>query len=140
MGVRDQFLVLLSRTHGVVRDHRQWGDSNLSLARSVDSSKIRLPVEHRAAPSREPLALCLRSPGDSVPLAIIPSPPPPPLLPAPSSDQRLVEALTASRAPLRLSPLREPVGLRHQTVSHPMAIDGQESNVSGGRIALHSVG
>src|SRR5512135_2852823 len=74
-----------------------------------------------AAPSREPLELCLRSPGESVPLAIIPSPPPSPLLPAPSSDQRLVEALTASRAPLRLSPLREPVGLRHQTVSHPLA-------------------
>src|SRR5512135_2449789 len=74
-----------------------------------------------AAPSREPLALCLRSPSDSVDLEIIPSPSPSPLLPAPSSEQRLVEALTASRAPLRLSPLSEQVGHRHQTVSHPMA-------------------
>lgn len=98
-----------------------WSDSNLYLARPEDSSEIQLTVEHRAERSCEPLALCLRSHGDNVHLEIIHSPPPSRPIAAPSSEERIVEVLTASAAPLRISTLRDRVGLRHQTVSHTIA-------------------
>src|SRR5512135_2020618 len=105
-------------------DIHAWSDSNLYLARPDDSAEIRLTVEHRAESSCEPLSLELVSQGDAAHLRIVC--PAEPLssqpVPAPvAAEERIVEALAVSSAPLRISTLRDLVGLRYQTVSDTIA-------------------
>jgi RecA-family ATPase len=101
-------------------DFHAWGDSNLYLTRSA--AEITLTIEHRAAAAIEPLALKLRTSGETAYLEInqaLPIKEEPPKTPSP--QQLILALLSAAQAPLRIRAIREQAGLRHETVSSTIA-------------------
>lgn len=93
-----------------------WGDSNLYLRRQRD--QLTLTVEHRAAPSLDPIPIQLTRTGAALALALGHRPDSPqPLSPQPCSPrQRVLEVLAAADRSLSLHEVRQRSGLRTATV------------------------
>ncbi len=93
-----------------------WGDSNLYLRRQGE--RLWLSTEHRAAPSREDLALALHSHGAGLALEIVGDtqerPPEPPAVP--SAHDRIEQTLASAPAPLTRDQLRQRARMRTQTL------------------------
>jgi hypothetical protein len=93
-----------------------WGDSNLYLRRQRE--QLTLTVEHRAAPSLDPIPVQLTQQGTALALTTIdPSTRPsqnitPPLSP----QQRVLQALTQIHQPISVQQLRQRCRLRTSTV------------------------
>lgn len=104
-----------------------WGDTNLSLARPAGGTEIGLTVEHRAAPSCEPVTLRLVSEGDLAHLEMACPSAAPPRAPTPwsadlwSAEHRILPLFAATSRPLRIRTLRPLAGLRHETVTLAVA-------------------
>jgi hypothetical protein len=98
-----------------------WGDSNLYLRRQGE--RLWLSTEHRAAPSRENLALALRTTGPGLALEIIGdpenAPPEPPAVP--SAHARIEQTLASAPAPLTRDELRQRARMRTQTLGEILA-------------------
>jgi hypothetical protein len=97
-----------------------WGDSNLYLRRQGE--RLWLTTEHRAAPSREDLALTLRASGPGLALEIVvdaeDTPPAPPRTPSPTA--RIEQILASAPAPLTREELRQRARLRTQTLGQAL--------------------
>jgi hypothetical protein len=93
-----------------------WGDSNLYLRRQRD--QLTLTVEHRAAPSLDPIPVQLTQEEAALALAVLnPSPRSASTTPAPSSpQQRVLEILTHTDQPMALHQLRPRCRMRTATV------------------------
>jgi hypothetical protein len=93
-----------------------WGDSNLYLRRHRD--QLSLTVEHRAAPSLEPIALALKKNGTALALALLEPKPQASAagLQILSPQQRILQALARAGQPICLQPLRKLCGLRTATL------------------------
>ncbi len=90
-----------------------WGDSNLYLRRQRD--QLTLTVEHRAAPSLDPIPIQLTRAGGALALALAHRPDPP--APQPRSPrQRVLDVLAAADRSLSLHEVRQRSGLRTATV------------------------
>jgi hypothetical protein len=95
-----------------------WGDSNLYLRRS--EQQLTLTVEHRAAPSLEPIEIELAQRGDALALQLrAPSAPSDPL--PGSADERIKRALTAAGRPMHIAELREHCRMRNATLHERLA-------------------
>ena len=92
-----------------------WGDSNLYLRRDR-VEKLSLTIEHRAEHSPEPVPLRLESIGDTAYLTID-EPCSAPLKSTITPQQLLLNALKEAERPLRITELRQVVGIRNATVS-----------------------
>jgi hypothetical protein len=93
-----------------------WGDSNLYLRRQRD--QLTLTVEHRAAPSLDPIPIQLIQTGAALALALCDQPHPPSER-SPrgiSSRQRVLDVLAQADRPLSLLEVRQRSGLRTATV------------------------
>ena len=91
-----------------------WGDCNLYLRRLGE--QLTLTVEHRAAPSGDPLSLRLATEGDALALELLdprPEPQPPPAL---SATERVEQALTEAAQPLSVAALRSSCRIRTASV------------------------
>ncbi len=105
------------------------GDSNLYLRR--DGERLRLAIEHRAAPSRDGIALELRGRDDALALEVIddlasqPRPDAPP-----SHTERVLEVLAAAPAALPLRQIRRACRMNTARLSDALA-----SLVAAGRVA-----
>ena len=99
-------------------DLHGWGDSNLYLRRN--GTQLTLSVEHRAAPSREDIALDLATDGKALALTILGSPPAcKPQPPAPR--QRVLEAMVQTPRPLTTQQLRKLCRMRTTTLCDILA-------------------
>lgn len=93
-----------------------WGDSNLYLRRQRD--QLTLTVEHRAAPSLDPIPVQLAHQNGSLALTVVlpearsASTTPPSISP----QQRVLQALTNTQQPISARQVRQRSGLRTQTV------------------------
>jgi hypothetical protein len=103
-----------------------WGDSNLYLRRHRD--QLSLTVEHRAAPSLDPIPVQLTQTGAALALVALDSSPrsatPAPLSP----EQRLLQALAQLQQPASVQHLRKLCALRTATVCdllHTLSARGQ---------------
>jgi hypothetical protein len=92
-----------------------WGDSNLYLRR--DRQRLVLTIEHRAAPSPEPLELDLHVDGDHVALRVVASSPEPQ---SQSVEQRVLTVL-AAHGPLSRRALRDACRIRSSTLGDVLA-------------------
>jgi len=90
-----------------------WGDSNLYLRRQRD--QLTLTVEHRAAPSLDPIPIQLTRSDGALALALGHQPDPPPPQPL-SPRQRVLDVLAAANRSLSLHEVRQRSGLRTATV------------------------
>ena len=99
-----------------------WGDSNLYLRRHRD--QLTLTVEHRAAPSLDPIPVQLTQPGPA--LALANAPPTAAPLQNPVSlltpEQRVLQVLQQSRQPLSVRELRERSRLRTSTLCQTLQV------------------
>lgn len=102
-------------------DLHAWGDSNLYLRRQ--HQRLLLTTEHRAAPSRENLALELRADGDTLALYVVDDPSSPTLTEVPSDriDARIQEILARSQTPMPRDVLRRVCRVRNQTLGKALA-------------------
>jgi hypothetical protein len=95
-----------------------WGDSNLYLRRRGEA--LTLSTEHRAAPSRNHIALQLTQSASALALSVL-DPEDPQSAPqphkAPSVDQRVCSALGELQGPITLKALRERCQMRTATLS-----------------------
>jgi hypothetical protein len=90
-----------------------WGDSNLYLRRA--NHELTLTIEHRAAPSPEPIILELAQSGNALALQPRTHSAAPPS-PGSSLEARITQALEAAGRPLPLSELRELCRVRNATL------------------------
>jgi hypothetical protein len=96
-----------------------WGDSNLYLRRRDDA--LLLTIEHRAAPSRNALALELHAEPNAVALRVVEAPPPPATLSSPSAEQRIEQTLAQATTPLSLHQLRDASRMRTATLCQTLS-------------------
>jgi hypothetical protein len=115
-----------------------WGDSNLYLRRHRD--QLSLTVEHRAAPSLEPVALTLKKNGTALALALLEPMPQASVagLQTLSPQQRVLQALARTEQPICLQPLRKLCSLRTATLCQLLKILCAEGTVrhQGGGYSL----
>jgi hypothetical protein len=113
-----------------------WGDSNLYLRRQRD--QLTLTVEHRAAPSLDPIPVQLTQQDTALALATTldwsprPTPNAPP---SPSPQQRVLEALSQIDHPISVQQLRQRCRLRTSTVCETLqalCAQGQARRAKGG--------
>ena len=112
-----------------------WGDSNLYLRRQRE--QLTLTVEHRAAPSLEPIPVELTQQEGSLALAVVdPSarskPDPSPTL---SPQQRVLQALSQFEQPISVQQLRQRCRLRTATVCQALqelCAQGRARHAKGG--------
>jgi hypothetical protein len=114
-----------------------WGDSNLYLRRS--NQQLTLTVEHRAAPSLEPMELELAEHADALALQLLTRSAA--STPAPESvDERIKRALAAAGRPMNPAELRERCHVRNATLHERLASltgSGQlQRDVDGYRLCL----
>jgi len=94
-----------------------WGDSNLYLRRMGGTERLRLLLEHRAAPPDGPFELELRTEGESLALAVVED----------SADDdggqsnqsqvdRILTALASASEPLNLAALRTACRMKNQSL------------------------
>jgi len=95
-----------------------WGDSNLYVRRVDD--RLRLSIEHRAAPSQTDLPLALRAAGDALALELLDTAPAPPRLPRSPLD-RIEDVLAHIDRPLTLTQLRQACRIRTAHVCQALA-------------------
>jgi hypothetical protein len=105
-----------------------WGDSNLYLRRQRD--QLTLTVEHRAAPSLDPIPVQLTQQGTALALATIDPSAREHQNPAPclSPQQRVLQALTQIDQPISVQRLRQRCRLRTSTICevlHALCAQGQ---------------
>jgi hypothetical protein len=112
-----------------------WGDSNLYLRRQRD--QLTLTVEHRAAPSLDPIPVQLTQKDAALALVTLESSPrstqnaPPPRSP----EQRLLEALSQIDHPVSVQQLRQQCRLRTSTVCETLqalCAQGRARRAKGG--------
>lgn len=109
-----------------------WGDSNLYLRRAED--QLFLSIEHRAAPSRNGLALRLHGAVEVLALELLDAAPPPPT-PALSTIEQVERVLAAAVEPLLLGALRRSCRMRAETLAAALAQlarDGRVRKTSAG--------
>ena len=95
-----------------------WGDSNLYLRR--DGDDLSLTVEHRAAPSPEPIAIALTQRGPALALeAVVRAEPTPPA--AATLDERIIAELADTDASVPFSELRPLCRVRAATLYEHLA-------------------
>lgn len=95
-----------------------WGDSNLYLRRS--NQQLTLTVEHRAAPSLEPIEIELAQRGDALALQL--RAPIAPSDPLPDSvDERIKRTLAAAGRPMQMAELRGHCRMRNATLHERLA-------------------
>jgi hypothetical protein len=98
-----------------------WGDSNLYLRRK--RGRLSLWTEHRAAPSRDNLALELVDSGSTLALSLVncDSNPEASAPHPPSSDQRVLQALASLSRPASVKELRKLCGIKTATLCAALA-------------------
>lgn len=96
-----------------------WGDSNLYLRRKDDT--VSLTIEHRAAPSPEPLQLELASHQDAVALRVLQAAKAPELVAPAAPTERIREALQKATTPLSRRQLRELCQIRTASLSQALS-------------------
>lgn len=96
-------------------DIHGWGDSNLYLRRSNGGDQLRLHVEHRAAPSLDPITLQLHENASSAVLQLCSPAPETPPSHQPSPQQRLLAVLADAQHPLPMDQLRKLCAMRTTT-------------------------
>lgn len=97
-----------------------WGDSNLYLRRQRD--QLTLTVEHRAAPSLDPIPVQLAEPGPTLALANVLAPELQNQVPLLSPEQRLLQVLTQSPGPLSVRQLRQRCRLRTSSLCQALQL------------------
>src|SRR6266516_445695 len=110
-----------------------WGDSNLYLRRHRD--QLSLTVEHRAAPSLDPIPVQLTQKGASLALVALDSSPRSATPTTLSPEQRLLQALAQLQQPASVQHLRKLCALRTATVCdllHTLSARGQVRRESSG--------
>lgn len=90
-----------------------WGDSNLYLRR--DRDRLRLSVEHRAAPSESALTVELHTESEAVALRIVDHHPQSEIAPT-LPTERIVQALASASQPMTRRALRDACRMRAATV------------------------
>src|SRR6266516_2495212 len=103
-----------------------WGDSNLYLRRHSD--QLSLTVEHRAAPSLDPIPVPLTQKGAALALVALDSSPRSATPTTLSPEQRLLQALAHLQQPASVQRLRKLCALRTATVCdllHTLSARGQ---------------
>jgi AAA domain len=96
-----------------------WGDSNLYLRRKDDL--LHLSIEHRAAPTPEPLVLELREDPELALRVIDQRPSEHATSSTADPNERILEALAEAREPLTQRVLRERCGMRTATLGRRLA-------------------
>ena len=96
-----------------------WGDSNLYLRRQGEH--LRLAIEHRAAPSRDDLALELKAEGDALALRLFRSPTDDQTTTARTPEEQIEHALREANTPMALAQLSAACRLRRATLCQVLA-------------------
>jgi len=104
-----------------------WGDSNLYLRRAED--QLFLSIEHRAAPSRNGLALRLHGAVDVLALELLDAPPPAPTPAALSTIEKVERVLAEAAEPLPLGVLRRSCRMRAETLGAALVQLAREGRV-----------
>ncbi len=107
-----------------------WGDSNLYLRRANGTDRLRLLVEHRAAPPNGPFELELRADGESLALAVVEvSTDDNGGQPDRSPFDRILTALSGASEPLSLAALRTACRMKNQSLGRAVTQLAEQGRV-----------